>query len=631
MRRARRSTLDLRLEVLGLVVITLFMALFLRLLFLQIIESPRLAAAAQANTVRTVFEEAPRGRVVDRKGRVLAGNREADVITVEREAVRQDPALLGRLATFVAVAETELRRRFDDPKFSRYRPVPVVANVDKAVIAALRERQSDFPGVAAETQVERWYPEGAMAAHVLGYIGEINDSELSARKDENYRLGDDIGKSGIEQAYESDLRGRPGVDTIEVDSSGRPVRIVEHAPPVAGRDVQLALDLDVQRAAEEALASGLEAARNGTGGASRAPGGAVVAVAPEDGSLLAVASYPAYEPARFVNGISNEEYARLTSPESALPLNNRAISGQYAPGSTFKLVTAVAALRTHLISANTVIVDGGFYTLGNQRYQNAQGRAYGPVDITKSLTVSSDVFFYSLGARFWEARKELGHPIQATARDFGLGTKTGLSIAGEAEGRVPDPDNRRRLHEQLPQAYPEANWFGGDNVNLAIGQGDTLVTPIQLANLYAAFGTGGVLHQPLLVRHVLDFSGKPVTTTAPRVIRKVDIPPDVLDPITEGLAGAVSNQRGTAYDAFNGFDGRAFPVAGKTGTAQVTGKQDTALFAGVGPVGNPSVAVAVVLEESGFGGVAAAPVGRRVMASVAGQPIEPIRLGAGVD
>ena len=344
-----------------------------------------------------------------------------------------------------------------------------------------------------------------------------------------------------------------------------------------------------------------------------------------------MASFPTYQPSAFAGGIPYSAYAQLTDPNGNLPLNNRAIQGQYAPGSTFKLITSVAALKSGLIQSTSTITDTGSFTLGDRRYQNALGKSYGTLNLSKAVTVSSDVFFYNLGSRFWESRKSLGNAMQDTATQFGLGSKQGIGIAGEQPGRIPTPESRKKMHEERPDAYPEGNWYGGDNVNVAIGQGDTLVTPLQLANTYATFGNGGTLYQPHLVRAVLNADGSVARAIDPKVLNKVDLPSSVRDSVQEGLQGAVSSPYGTAFSAFTGFDRTAFPVAGKTGTAQVTGKQDSAIFAGYGPIGDPQLAVSVVLEESGFGGTAAAPVGRQVFAQVAGQSVDGPTLGTGQD
>lgn len=629
--RQKRPDSSLRLSVIGIIVASLFVALFVRLSYLQVIDGERLAAAAQANQIRTLYTEAPRGRILDRNGHILAGNRQEDVITIDREAVKSDATLLERLSAFLKVDEQLLQDRLDDPRVSPYRPVPVLENVPTSVVATFREREGEFPGVMAETRVQRWYPNGTLAAHVLGYVGEINDVELGTHKDDDYRLGDTIGKAGIEAAYETDLRGQPGVERVEVDSSGRAVQVVSSVPPIPGHDVELTIDLSMQRAAEESLAQGLELAKiaNGEDGLDR--GGAVVAVDPRDGGVLTMASQPSYDPGSFAKGIPQDVYDRLVDPKGSLPLNNRALQGQYAPGSTFKLITSIAGLRSGTITAQSTVNDGGYYILGDRRLQNAQAKAYGVVDLPKALTVSSDVYYYSLGARIWDARKRVGDAIQATARDFGFDARTGIELGGEASGRIPDPEGRKKLHQQRPDVFPEGNWYAGDTVNLAIGQGDTLVTPLQLANAYAAFANGGTLYEPRIVERVIDADGKTLRKTPSDAIRRTELPASVRSPIEGGLTSAVSDPRGTAHSAFEGFDLQRFAIAGKTGTAQVTGKQDSALFSGYGPASDPTVALSVVLEQSGWGGTYAAPIGRQVFAAATGQSTAPVQLGTGTD
>lgn len=623
-----------RLLVSGIAVASLFVALFLRLFYLQVIDGPELAAAAQANQVRTVFEEAPRGRILDRDGAVLVANREVDVVTVDRAAVVEDEELLPRLAAFLGSDVAALQRAMSDTRNSRYKPAIVASSVDKAVVATLKERAAEFPGVTAATAIERWYPNGPLAAHLVGYVGEINADELAARTDAGYRLGDEVGKAGIEAAYEDDLRGRAGVNRIEVDSSGSPVRVLERVEAVPGNDVVLSLDIDVQKAAEDALREGIEAVRKRGSAIAvglNSSGGSVVAVDPKDGDLLALASFPTYDPARFAGGISVDDYNQLVDPRGGLPLSNRAVSGTYAPGSTFKLVTAIAGIDAGIINANTIINDGGAFYLGGRRFQNAQGRAYGPVDLQESLTVSSDVYYYSLGDKLWASRKSNGDAIQETARMMGLGRTHEVPIAGEGVGRIPDPESRRKMHDERPDVFPEGNWYAGDNVNLAIGQGDTLATPIQLADLYAGFAMRGTVHIPRIVTKVLAPNGDVVKENQPKVLTTYPLPAGMFEPIEAGLQGVVDDPRGTAYNAFRGFDLNAFPVAGKTGTAQVNDRDDNALFAGYGPVGNPEVSVAVVIEQGGFGSQSAAPVARKVIAAVAGQSSGTVTLQEGID
>ena len=631
----------LRLSIVGIIVVSLFSALFARLWYLQVMDSDSFQALATQNQVRVVYEPAPRGRILDRQGRPLVENRGYQAITVKRIDVEEAPEVVNRLAALLAVAPDELQRRIADRRYSPYKPVPVAENVPEDIVVYLREHSADFPGVAATAVAERTYPHGALAAHLLGYVGEINDRELDARKDDGYRLGDDIGKSGIEQSYESDLRGTPGRVELEVDASGNVLSPpLSSRPPRQGNDVQLTIDLDVQALAEESLAKGLEAARarhdRGTGKSFVAPAGAVVVLDPRDGALLALASNPAYNPADFVNGIRPEVFAALQDPANHYPLNNRALQGQYAPGSTFKLFTALAGLRTGLIAPNTTFVDEGSYRLRSCRgqkcvFRNAGSRAYGRVNLSRALTVSSDAFFYDLGANFWFRGGPFARAIQGAARDLGLGTRTGIELAGEMKGRVPDPESRRSQHEANPKAFPNGDWYAGDNVNLSIGQGDTAVTPLQLANAYAAFANGGTVFTPRAAARVLEPEGAVVREVPAKAVSTVTIDPSHRAAVHEGLYGAVAAEDGTGAGAFLGFPLATFPVAGKTGTAQVVGKQDTALFVAYAPANAPQYVVAVVMEESGFGGAVAAPVARRIFEGLAGTPPGPVQLAGGID
>ena len=640
---------QLRLSTLGIVVLSLFAALFARLWYLQVLDSQSFVQAAARNQVQVLYEEAPRGRILDRTGAVLVDNRRSQAVTVNRSQLgellpEEQEAVKARLAALLALTREELDRRIADVRYSRYKPVPVAEDVDEATFVYLREHRADFPAVEATIVSRRAYnPEfPQLAAHVLGYVGEINDTELEARRSAGYRLGDTIGKSGVERTYEEDLRGEAGITKLQVNSAGE----VTGAPlaeqePTPGHDVQLTIDLGVQRVAEESLAQALEAARQSVDRNERkpfvAPAGAVVVLDPRDGSIVAMASYPTFNPGDFVNGIKPDVYRALNDKASYYPLNNRAVTGQYAPGSTFKLVTAIAAGQRGLIDGRTTILDSGAFTVPNCKgekctFRNAGSRAWGRVNLPRSLTVSSDVYYYELGARFWLERSRLGTGIQDTARSFGLGARTGATLPGDKAGVIPDPESRKELFDKFPGQYAERNWFTGDNINLSIGQGDVLVTPLQLANAYGTFANGGVRYVPRIAHRILTSDVHPVVVRDEPVTAggTVDLPPALRDPILAGLRGVITSPEGTASAAFAGFP-PSLTVAGKTGTAQVRGKQDTALFAAFAPAEDPQYAVAVVLEEAGFGGTTAAPVARRILESIAGTPPTPIRLGASGD
>lgn len=621
----------LRLSVLAVVVASLFAALGARLWFLQVVDTGRLATEARANQVRYVYEPAPRGRIKDRSGAVLVDNREALAVTLGRDDARASPETLERLGALLGRPAEELRRRTSDPRYSRYRPVPVAEDVTEDVALHLAEHAEEYPGVRVERLSRRAYPHGTLAAHLVGYVGETTPDDLAAQApsgpDDAYRLGDTIGRTGVERAFEDALRGRPGRTALEVDSRGRVLGVLEERPPVPGHDVVLTLDLGAQQVAEAALAEGLAAARatrdrNTEDATFAAPAGSVVALDPRDGSVLAVASWPTYDPAEFVDGIDPERYRQLQDPAGRFPLLNRAVQSAYAPGSTFKLVTSAAALEAGLIDPATKKVDRGSLRVGNRSFRNAGGAAYGAVDVRRALTVSSDVFYYELGRDFWLQRDRFGEaPIQDAARRYGFGSPTGVPL-DEVRGRVPDAALRQELHERFPERFPDPKWYAGDNVTLAIGQGELTATPLQLANAYATFANGGTRYRPRIGAAVVDREGRVVRTVAPEATGRAEMAPEARAAVLDGLLGVTTGRGGTARGAFAGFPAE-FPVAAKTGTAQVQDRQDTALFAAFAPANDPRVAVAVVLEESGFGGTAAAPVARRLLEAVAGQPPTP--------
>lgn len=630
----------LRLSVLGVIVISLFAALFSRLWYLQVMDSESFKVAAKANQVRIVYEPAPRGRILDRNGVVLVDNRFRFVVTLSRQAAAQNPTVTTRVAALLNMSVEEVQQRVDDVRFSPYKPVPVAEDVPKDLAIYLRERHFDFPGVAVTRVAERVYPEGQLAAHVLGNVGQITSDELEKLRKDGYREGDEIGRGGVESAYEKYLRGEPGVTKLAVDASGTVLReaaVGKPKPPVPGRDIQLTIDSHVQRLAEESLAQGLEAARKSHDREQAknfiAPAGAAVVLDPNDGSVLAMASHPTYDPTVFVGGIKQSVFDEMRKKENHFPLNNRAIQGQYPPGSTFKLFTSLAGLEKGLIEPRTTVDDQGRFILKNclgERcvYRNAGGIKHGRVDLVRALLVSSDVYYYQLGASFWTQRDKAPDAMQETARRFGLGELTEIPLLGEQPGRVWTPADRLKFHERRPKDFPEGAWRTGDNINMAIGQGDVAVTPLQLASAYGAFATGGTLVPPRIAARVLDPQSRPVADLPAQPSRQIPLPPGS-DAVAAGLQAVVADPKGTAYAAFAGFPLASFPIAGKTGTAQVPPLQDTALFVSYGPLPRPQFVVAVVMEESGFGAATAAPVSRRIWEGLVGAPPGPVTLTEG--
>ena len=621
------DSLRFRMTALGVVVACLFGALFVRLWYLQVLNSTQFKVAAQSNGVQILYTPAPRGRILDRNGRVIVDNKLVDVLTVDRRIVTKHPTEIATLATVLGEATETLKLAMADPRYSDLAPVPVFQpNADE--ITYVKEHSDEFPGVAVSQEVVRTYPYGSLADHVLGYVGEINSAELSAHKGQGYRQGDQIGKAGVELGYENALKGTPGVVKLEVDSNGNVLGTLDTKPAVQGHDVKLSIDVNVEKLTEESLDEGLQAARGTTdwirnsafaGHNYPAPAGAAVVLDPRNGQVLALASDPTYDPSAFVNGISQSVYAELTANANNAPLEDRATSGLYAPGSTFKLVTATAALQHGLITPGTPFVDKGYITIGTQRFYNDGHNIYGTVDLPEAITVSSDAFFYTLGADFWEGGHSLA--LQETARQYGFGAPTGIAIGGEQAGRVPDPTTRRKEYYQYPGVYETPNWYTGDNVNLAIGQGELVVTPLQLANAYAAFANGGTLYQPQIALDIENQNATPVSAIPPKVIRQVPLDLDQREAMLTGFKGVISAGNGTAHGAFRGFT--ADTVAGKTGTAQVQGKEPTSVFVAWAPADNPQYLVVVIEEQAGYGASAAAPVARRILEGLYQQPTPP--------
>jgi len=634
-----------RLSIVAVVVLSLFGALFARLWYLQVMVAGQYQVQASANRVRTVAEEAPRGRILDAKGRVLVDNRVSQVVTIDPYALsKMKAADQADLKLRVAQKLTEagiptkvsaIDKSLADKQYALLQPIPIAIDVPQDLFVYFAERAADYPSVAVERESVRQYHYGSLAAHVLGYVGRVNSDELKDKTADPgvaakpYATNSSIGKSGVEKQYEDELRGTPGIQTIEVDSKQTPIRVVGDTPPQPGNDLVLSIDIDVQKSAEDALATQLAAVQGGkevgNSFATNAPSGSVVTLDPTNGNVVAMASFPTYDPTEFVNGISTDRYNQLKGDDPTKdPFLNKAIQGQYAPGSTFKLVTATAALQNGLINGNTSYSDNGVFhvfgckagsTVAGCVKKNSGGAVNGPTSMAKSLTVSSDVFYYWLGDRFWHDGPQTG--IQDTARSYGFGADTGIPLPFEASGFIPDTNT-------LKQRYPKADPYGeGNNVDTAIGQGYVLATPLQLANAYATFANGGTLYQPNIVTMILRANGKPdnpadvIQTIAPVVKGQVSLPGNVLDPILQGLIGVP--RTGTAAGAFGGFDLNAFPLAGKTGTAQVNGKADTSVFAAFGPVGAVRYATVAVLEQAGFGASAAAPVVRHVYETVSGQ------------
>jgi penicillin-binding protein 2 len=365
-----------------------------------------------------------------------------------------------------------------------------------------------------------------------------------------------------------------------------------------------------------------------------APGGAVLVLDAKNGSVVAMASAPDYDPSQFVNGIPTELWKQLNDPENDYPLTNRAIQGQYAPGSTFKHITAIAGLESGVVTPDFVVFDGGSIKIADREFNNAGKVAHGPVALSRAMAVSSDVYFYRIGAELWKAGNRGvgdGEAIQDVSRRLGFGAQSGIALSGEAKGRIPDPAWKKAVHKERPDAFPFEQWLPGDNVNLSIGQGDTLVTPLQLGMSYVTFLNGGALYTPRVASKVVTADGLTGREIQPQLRAQVSLPTDGRNELLEGFRNAVASGDGTAFPVFRSFRPSSYPIAGKTGTAQVTGKQDTSWFVSYAPANDPQYVIVAVLEESGFGSAVAAPVVRRVYEAINGQAAGAVSYQGGRD
>jgi penicillin-binding protein 2 len=648
----------LRLSVLGVVAFSLFAALFARLWYLQVMANDEFQVAAEANRIRTVAVEAPRGRILDTAGRVIVDNRISIQVTIDRSVLgdlEEDDrrAVLEQVGDALSRSGTpttveQLEERIADDRFSPYVPVPVAGDVPEGLKIWIDEHAEELPSVAAERVAVRSYPYGRLAAHVVGYTGKIAKEELDAvdpelQETKPYTLNDEIGKYGLERVYEAELRGVPGVRRLEVDAEGNPVRVIDDTPPIPGNDLVLNLDIDVQAVAEQALQSGLErAARRpavGSDEPNRGSRGSTVVLDPLSGGVLAMASYPTFAPADFVDGISAGEWSFLQDAANNYPLNNWALQGQYAPGSTFKPFTAAAGMSSGLITPQSTVYDDGVYEVpgckgDSCRFSNDGRKAWGTVNLSRSLTVSSDFYYYDLGARSWIQQDDIGGPegFADQLKRWGFHADTGIDLPGEQEGRIPSQAWLDEYCESVECSEDARSWRTGKSVNMAIGQGELLATPLQIANGYAAIANGGTIWTPQLVQEILDgTTGEVVRTIEPQERATVDLLPDWRAAIVDGLVGVTTREGGTAVGAFSGFPSATFPVAAKTGTAQVSGKAPTAGFGAFGPATDPRFAISVFMEESGYGGSAAAPVARRLFDVLSGTiPIPDASLGGQV-
>ncbi|MCK9511178.1 MAG: penicillin-binding protein 2 [Pigmentiphaga sp.] len=590
----------LRLWVAGLAALFGFLLLGSRLWWLQVEQHSQYVTRADNNRISVRAIAPRRGEIFDRHGVALARNVSTWTLELVPAEVPDLDATILELSELIAISETD-RRRFRRlrQESSRFESIPLRTNLgedEAARFAAVRFR---FPGVDLRSRWMREYPHGEVGAHVIGYLNRLSPADVERLEEEgqwaNYRATQHIGKQGVEKSYEAVLHGAVGAEAVEVTARGRPVRVLHRTEPQAGRDLRLSIDIHLQRVAEQALAGRR---------------GAVVAIEPTTGDILAFVSQPSYDPNLFVNGIDVENW-RLLSESPDKPLINRPLSGTYPIGSTYKPFMALAGLELGVRKASDIIYDPGFFELAGHRFRNAGSVAYGPTNLHRSLVVSSDTYYYSLAS-------ELGvNRIHDFMKPFGFGQVTGIDLEGERSGILPSTEWKRQ-HFRKPE---QQRWYNGETVSVGVGQGYNSFTILQLAQATAVLASGGTYIRPHVVKSIGGAPGEAETLTVPSASYTIPFEPAHLRAVRDALVEV--NRTGTARRA---FDGAPYAVAGKTGTAQVFSLRgekyrasevderlrDHALYMAFAPAEAPRIALAVLVENGGWGGATAAPVARAI-------------------
>lgn len=655
-----------RLFVLHVLIMSLLVTLLGRLWYLQVLSGEEYTELAAANRTREIIVPAVRGWILDDLGRPLVRNRTELVVSVDRTQLGQQPdggeAVLRRLAKVLDVSYRKLgkRIRLCTKEVSRpcwpgspYQPIPVADDVDARTALQIMERREDFPGVSARPQPIRHYPEpsGAAAAHLLGYLQPVTDKELQERDGLRAQFSgiDLVGRAGLEAVYDEELRGHAGVREVAVDSMGQVMHTIHEAPPTPGSHLVTSIDAKVQGTVERALRNAVRGARS-AGKPATAAAGVVLDV--RTGRVIALGGMPTYNPSVWTGGITQKQFDRLMSEKANNPLVSRATQGEYPPGSTFKVVSASAAVKAGFGLDGTYPCPGS-YRVGDRAFRNFEGIAFGPMNLHRALVVSCDTVFYRFAHLLWlrdggiDPVKQPDDAMIEMARAYGFGEPTGIDLPNESAGRLPSRQWKREYWEQTKDfhckhaknGYPEVAktdpgraryltaiskencrsgyvYRAGDAANFAIGQGDMIATPLQLARSYAAIANGGTLWQPQIGKAFVRPDGTVVERLQPEKAGTLPVSGRVLSFIRKALADVPRS--GTAAGAFAGFPLKKVPVAGKTGTAEAFDAEDTSWFASFGPVDDPRYAVVVMVAEAGQGSQVAAPAVREIWESIYG-------------
>jgi penicillin-binding protein 2 len=553
-----------------------------RAAYLQIYQGEYYAGLADGNRIRIVPSMAPRGTFYDRNGELLVTNRPGFSVSLLPLTAPISDDVIDRLSDLLKVPTDEIKTKIAG--HSGFNPIRIKTDVTPDIVSIIEEQKSQYPGVVIEVTPIRDYILKQEGAHTFGYVSEINDAELEKMKDEGYKSGDIIGKFGLEKVYDKELRGENGGQQVEVDVSGKPVQILGRKEPVPGDDLELTIDINLQQAAEKAVDEQLTQI-----GAHAA---AAVVMNPQTGEILAMVSRPAFDPNLFAHGISSKDWNQLNN-NPYHPMDNKTITGEYPPGSTFKIVTGTAALTEGVVTPDEQIFDSGHHWIIPKG--NADGEALGWLNFRTALAHSDNVYFYEMGNRLGIDR------LEKYARMFGLGAKTGIDLPYEATGLVAN----RRYKEKN---FDDGEWYLSETFDAAIGQGFNLVTPLQAAMVMGEIAADGKRYKPHVVNRIIAPDGSVVKDFQPELLSQLDVPEEDIKLVQDGLHDVT--KYGTAASSFRGF---TVDIAGKTGTAENSQGRDHGWFVAYGPFDNPNIVVAVIVENGGYGSQSAVPIGRKIL------------------
>lgn len=576
-----------RLKVLGWLCVLVIAVLIGRAGYLQIYQGEYYSELAEGNRIRIIPSMAPRGTFYDCNGELLVQNRPGFTVSLLPLTAPISDDVIQRLSELIKVPVEDIKKKI--AMHSGFDPIRIKADVTPDIVTIIEEQKENYPGVVIEVLPIRDYMNKQEAAHTYGYVSEINDMELEKMKDDGYKTGDIIGKFGLEKVYDKELRGVNGGQQVEVDVSGRPVEILGKKDPIPGDDLYLTIDKNLQAAAEKAVDDQLKAIN--------AHAAAAVALNPQTGEILAIVSRPAFDPNLFAHGISTKDWNALNN-NPYHPMDNKAISGEYPPGSTFKIVTGTAALTEGVVSPEELINDTGRHWIIPKG--NSEGEALGLINFRQAMAHSDNVYFYEMGNRLGIDR------LEKYARMFGLGKKTGIDLPYEASGLVA---NRR--YKELN--FEDGEWYLSETFDAAIGQGFNLVTPLQAAMVMGEIAADGKCYRPHVVKRIVGPDGTVVKDFQPELLANLDVDPNVIRLVQDGLHDVT--KYGTAASAFRGF---TIDIAGKTGTAENSHGRDHGWFVAYGPFDNPNIVVAVIVEQGGFGAQSAVPIGRKILEAAFG-------------